>query len=156
MLSSNGWRDRISASKQPDDVSGRYNSDVMLDGDKHYSGEDLHDFTTDLLNDDGSVVPKIVDSGRCVEQADGTSNDNGVGNNLTFDQYEPYHGNEKKEKDENHWMRNPCSFALQNYKEDRRRAENSGTVLNKLSDSKSRQTCYNCGGLGHKMCDCPR
>lgn len=163
-MSSNDWRDNKSGIKQPDGDGVRLNSEEMLGEGRDYHQEDMKDFIgeerynfrEDLPTDGGIVVEKTVDNGRWGEQVDDLSNDNGDNNGIMFDRYEPYQGYDGKDKDENHWMVNSGGSGLQSSQENVGRNRKNDIILNRPNDSKSRQTCYNCGGAGHKMRNCTR
>ncbi|KAL5538103.1 hypothetical protein UlMin_044961 [Ulmus minor] len=150
----NDWRDHRSGIRQPDRNGRMLNSEDMFDEDRDYYQENMkdyiederHSFREEFQSDAGHAVSKMVDNGRWGDQHDDQSIENGVDNGMMFDRYD----------DESRWMANTGGSALRSSQENLGRERNSERLLNHPSSSKSQQTCYSCGALGHKMRDCPR
>ncbi|CAK7341959.1 unnamed protein product [Dovyalis caffra] len=100
----------------------------------------------------GRVGPDSVDNDRWGEQFRDPPNENGV----EFDRYEPYEGFDWNNDDEN--LQKPYSggtLALHSSQENVKGDCISNVTLNRTIGAKSLETCYKCGGSGHKMRNCP-
>ncbi|KAK2655618.1 hypothetical protein Ddye_008670 [Dipteronia dyeriana] len=160
-VQSNGLQDHKFGDKQLCRSQRRLNSVDMLDEDMSYPWdsmedniqEDHHDCGETLPDKGGSVEPNLIDNGRWGEEYHDQLNDNIVENG----RYEHYQGFDRKGEDETHQM--ACSGgspAPQSSREIMGREHLFEGPLDAHIDSKYQQTCYNCGGIGHKMRNCSR
>ncbi|KAF5747771.1 hypothetical protein HS088_TW05G00498 [Tripterygium wilfordii] len=171
---SDGNRDYKMGTKQPDRDGGRLsyeersdNLDQIKDNieeennKENHDREDLqkeaHGFGGHLLDEGGSVEQNLVENGRWGEQVRDLSNDSGGDSRKEYedDQYDAYQGYYKKEEDEGHHRASSNDSPLQQSYQEKKGRENSGEVtLSHHRDSKFKQICYSCGGLGHKSRSC--
>ncbi|XP_022899073.1 serine/arginine-rich splicing factor 6-like isoform X2 [Olea europaea var. sylvestris] len=98
-----------------------------------------------------------MEDDRWGEQVLDPSNENGLENGLEFDRYEPYYSDDKKEQNE---LQDASYFGGSPTRT--KSPEKTGfgqndhhKILDHLSNSKSRKTCYACGKVGHEMRKCP-
>ncbi|KAK0586040.1 hypothetical protein LWI29_038502 [Acer saccharum] len=160
-VQSNGLLDHKFGDKQLGRSQRRLNSVDMLDEDMSYPWdgmednirEDHHDCVETLPDKGGSVEPNLVDNGRWGEEYHDQLNDNIVENG----RYEHYQGFDRNCEDETHRMAySGGSPAPQSSHEIMGREHLFEGPLDAHIDSKYQQTCYNCGGIGHKMRNCSR
>ncbi|GLT81404.1 hypothetical protein SLA2020_527930 [Shorea laevis] len=122
---------------------------------KGYIKEDHREYQEDLPNEGGHVEDNPVDNDRWDGRCNDLISKNGVKHDLEFDHYDTYKGYEEKDKDEN---QQPAysngSPTLQSSREKIGRALIGEETLKPTYHTKFQQTCYSCGGLGHKRRDC--
>ncbi|KAG7958313.1 hypothetical protein I3843_10G014800 [Carya illinoinensis] len=156
----NGWREKKLGIGQQVTDGRRHNSADMLDDETGYhqdNAKNIEEECKSLHNEGGSVMANQVDSDRWDGQAFDPSNDDGVENGIGLDQYEPYYGYDRKGEGENPKIEYVGgSPVLRSYRDNLEKEQIGAAALNYTNDSKPRQTCYNCGGFGHKMRNCPK
>ncbi|KAH7554140.1 hypothetical protein JRO89_XS12G0119000 [Xanthoceras sorbifolium] len=158
---SNGLQDYKFGDNKQDRSQRRLISVDMLDEDASYPWngmedniqEDHHDCGVTSPDQGGSVEPNLVDKGRWGEEFHDQLNDKSVENG----RYEHYKGFDRKGEDENHQMAySGGSPAPKSSHEIMGREHLFEGTLDIHNGSKHQQTCYNCGGIGHKMQNCSR
>ena len=116
---------------------------------KDYVGEEKK-FGGDFPYEGGGVVPNKED-----EPVHDPLVDNGNGNAIEFDRYEPYQGNDRKHDNEDYHVGysggSPAAHSLENVS----RAIGEDTS-NRPNGSKFQQICFRCGDPGHKIRNCPK
>ncbi|XP_050382362.1 uncharacterized protein LOC126799243 [Argentina anserina] len=145
-MSSNDFGDYRPVIKQPDTDGEKLNPVLNRGkGDHKNSTNEDHDLRDGLLVDGVTHVAKLVDTG------------NQIDNEVEFDRYEPCQSHEGEDQHGNHQMGYSGSdFIPQIPQENARTAKASDTTLNRFNDLKSRNGCFSCGDLGHKIRVCPR
>ncbi|CAN0879398.1 hypothetical protein LINGRAHAP2_LOCUS13021 [Linum grandiflorum] len=129
-LSSRG--DYRMLSEHEDENERRVRSDMLQEGTAYYPDE--------IKDVSGQEHPshrgdEMEDNGRWDLKLDDRPNGNDVSNGIEFDRYEPRHSGGSPSK--------------RSFPRDRRRDHTvEGNINRKIS-------CYGCGGLGHKMWNCP-
>lgn len=162
-LDSNNMRDYKMGFEQPESTGGRHSSADILDEKTGYHQDPIidnvedehHEHGEDLLDEDCSLVPNLKDDDRWGGQFIDSANENA----LEFDRYEPYQSYDRKDEDENDRMTYSGHSPSRGSSQERTRwvSAGSGEVnLKHPYHSKLQQTCYSCGGLGHKMRSCPK
>ncbi|XP_028787678.1 serine/arginine-rich splicing factor 6-like [Neltuma alba] len=152
----NGWRNyKISN-------DARNNSVDMPSGEREYHHDDFKDydgeekdFRQDFLDDGAGAHHNFEDNGRWGESIHDSSIDNGNENAVEFDQYEPYHGYDRKHENENHNLGYSGGSPAENSRKNVGRARIGEEASNRPRDPAYGQTCYRCGDSGHKMRNCP-
>ncbi|KAF7804254.1 serine/arginine-rich splicing factor 4-like [Senna tora] len=122
---------------------------------KDYAGEQT-DYRGDFPDDGGGVLPNPEDNGRWGEPIHDPSIDNGNESAVDFDQYEPYHGYERKHENDNHQIDYSGSSPAENPPKNLGRVKIGDKTSNHPNDPAYRLTCYRCGDSGHKMRNCPK
>lgn len=157
-----GTNDRLGyrmGNTQPHSAGRRLDSVDILDEDAsdHYGGE-IHTNIKDDLPDEGKIVESnMLDDERWGEQAADLSNENGIGNELEFDRYEPSHSYDRRDEDDNHQViHSDGSPILRDPQEDTEREQIGVATVDRLDSVKRQGTCYLCGKSGHKMRNCPQ
>ncbi|KAK9290263.1 hypothetical protein L1049_008430 [Liquidambar formosana] len=161
---SNGRRDFRMGIKQPDSDGRGLNSTDILDEEVSYHHDNIKDYAgerhhnkEDLPDEGGSIEPNLMDSDRWGQQVGDPSNNNGVENGMEFDRYEPYHGYDKRDEDENNQVTYSGGSPILGDSQEKTGKEQIGGATLKHTDSpKLQQKCYLCGELGHKMRNCPQ
>ncbi|KAF5473509.1 hypothetical protein F2P56_010114 [Juglans regia] len=156
----NVWREKKLGIGQQVTDGGRHNSADMLDDETGYhqdNTKNIEEECKSLHDEGGSVIANQVDNDRWDGQAFDPSNDDGVENGIGLDRYEPYYGYDRKGKSENPKIEYAGgSPVLRSSRDNLEKEQIGAAALNYTNDSKPRQTCYNCGGFGHKMHNCPK
>lgn len=150
-----GWRNHkigVDGRGKSVDVSGGEERGYHQDD---YDGEEK-DHGGDYPDEGGGVVPNREDNVTWGEPTHDTPIDNGNGNAIEFDRYEPYHGYDKKHDSEDNHAGYPRGYPAANSQENIGRAQIGEETSNRPNDSKFQQTCYRCGDTGHKMRNCPK
>ncbi|KAJ4705361.1 putative Splicing factor, arginine/serine-rich [Melia azedarach] len=165
-LHSHGRLDYKSGIKRLGSASRQVNSADMLDNDtsyhqeriKGYIREENCDYREDFPDEGGNVERSRLDNDRRGGQLHDQPSGNSVENCRELDQFEHYRGYDQKAEDENHHMAySDSSQVPQSLQEIMGREHFSEVPLDPQNDdSECRQTCYSCGGTGHKMRNCPR
>lgn len=124
---------------------------------KDYAGEQ-NDYRGDFPDEGGGVLPNLEDNGRWGESIHDPSIDNMNEDPAEFDQYEPYHGYDRKHESENHRIGYSSSSLAENSQKNVGRAKISEETSNHSHPNGPvhKQACYRCGDLGHKMRNCPK
>ncbi|KAL2323037.1 hypothetical protein Fmac_027416 [Flemingia macrophylla] len=121
---------------------------------KDYVGEEK-DYGGDLPDQGGEVVANMEENGRWGEPVHDPLIDNGNGNALEFDRYEPYQGHDRKHDDDDYHVGyyggSPAPLSQENV---------GGVQIGKDTSSrpngsKFQQVCFRCGDPGHKKRYCP-
>ncbi|XP_042520555.1 serine/arginine-rich splicing factor 4-like [Macadamia integrifolia] len=116
-----------------------------------------HDSKARLLDEGASIAPNLVDNDRWGEPASVPLNDNGVENGTDFDRYEPYHGFDKRDEEENQHMNGPYGSPTCGISQEKHWKEHSSeATLKQPNTPKPQQTCYGCGLTGHIIRYCPQ
>ncbi|KAJ1385781.1 Zinc finger, CCHC-type [Sesbania bispinosa] len=155
-----GWRDHkmgIAGRGKSVEVPSEereYHQDEYKDI-KDYVGEEK-DYGGDFPDEGGGVVPNSEDNGRWDEPTHDPSIDNGNGNAIEFDRYEPYRGYDRKHDNEDYHVGYSGGSPAANSQENMGRAQIGKDTSNRPNDSKFQPTCYRCGDSGHKMRNCPK
>lgn len=122
-----------------------------------HTNKEHQGYREDFLDERGRVGPDPVDNDRWGEQFHNPPNEVCVENGIEFDRYDPYEGIDRRNNDENlQKAYSGGTLALQSSQENAGGDHTSDATLNRLSDVKSQETCYKCGGSGHKMRNCPQ
>ncbi|GKV31887.1 hypothetical protein SLEP1_g40544 [Rubroshorea leprosula] len=160
----NGQRDYKMGIRMEESEERRLHSAGLLNEETDYHQvdgkecikEEHPDYQEDLLNGGDHVEANTVYNDRWDGRLNDLSNGNGVGHDLEFDRYDPYKAYEGKDKNENHYHADSGgSSALHGSQEKIGRPLSGEETLKPPDSKKSWQTCYRCGGLGHKKRDCP-
>ncbi|KAJ6406734.1 hypothetical protein OIU84_010278 [Salix udensis] len=147
------------------DRNSRLNSAYMHREEIVNRQDDIEDHTSkehqgygeDFLDERGRVGPDPVDNDRWGEQFHNPPNEVGVENGVEFDRYDPYEGFDRRNNDENlQRTYSGATLTLQSSQENAGGDHIIDATLNCFSDVKSQETCYKCGGSGHKMRNCPQ
>ncbi|RDX70804.1 hypothetical protein CR513_49912, partial [Mucuna pruriens] len=151
-----GWPNqkmgRGKSMEMPGDARG-YNHDNFKD----YVGEEK-DYGGDFPDEGGGVVPNMEENGRWGEPDHDpmVDNGNGNGNGIEFDRYEPYQGHDRKLDNEDYHVGYSGGSPAAHSQENMGRAQISEDTSNRPNGSKFHQTCFICGGPGHKKRNCPK
>ncbi|KAL9319365.1 hypothetical protein ACSQ67_015882 [Phaseolus vulgaris] len=124
------------------------------DGFKDYVGEEK-DYGGDFPDEGGGIISKTEENDRWGEPVHDLV-DNGNGNAIEFDRYEPYQGHDRKYENEDYHGGYPGGSPAANSQENVSRAHIVEGTSNRPSGSKFHQTCFRCGDPGHKMRNCPK
>ncbi|KAK4272697.1 hypothetical protein QN277_021215 [Acacia crassicarpa] len=152
-----GWRNyKISNDVRNNSVNipsreGEYHHDDFKD----YDGEEK-DYMRDFPDDGARADHNFEDNGRWGESIHDSSTDNGNENAVEFDQYEPYHGYDRKHENENHNLGYSGGSPAENSHKYVGVARIGEETSNHRRDAAYVQTCYRCGDSGHKMRNCPK
>ncbi|KAJ4971597.1 hypothetical protein NE237_004696 [Protea cynaroides] len=120
-------------------------------------GEKCRNSRERLLDRGDSIAPNLVDNDRWGEFASEPLNDNGVENGTDFDRYEPYHGFDKRDQEENQQMNGSYGSLTRGRSQEKHWKQHSGEETLKQRDTpKPQQTCYGCGLPGHIVRNCPQ
>ncbi|XP_058088707.1 uncharacterized protein LOC131235527 isoform X2 [Magnolia sinica] len=106
-----------------------------------HEGEKGLNLKEGVLDDGGTVEHNLVENDRWGAPISDSLNDTVEENGTEFDRYEPYHGYDRRDENENHKMTSSPERAWKEHSHDR---------------SKPQHVCYNCGLEGHILRNCPR
>ncbi|CAJ1967207.1 unnamed protein product [Sphenostylis stenocarpa] len=129
--------------------------EYLRDDFKGYVGEEK-DYGEDFPNQGGGVIPNIEENDRWGEPVHDPSVDNGNGNVIEFDRYEPYQGHDKKHDNEDYHVGYSDGSPVSNSQENMGRAHIGEITTNRPNGPKFHQTCFRCGDPGHKIRNCPK
>jgi len=121
---------------------------------KDYVGEEK-DYGGDFGDEGGGIIPKTEENDRWGEPVQDLV-DNGNGNAIEFDRYEPYQGHDRKYENEDYHAGYSGGSPAANSQENVSRAHVVEGTSNRPSGSKFHQTCFRCGDPGHKVRNCPK
>ncbi|XP_064960094.1 uncharacterized protein LOC135610054 [Musa acuminata AAA Group] len=142
-------RERQTLDDALDKKRGRTTDDITdIEGDK---GVNLG-----MTNEGGMRALDQVENDRWGEPSIDTLNSNGIDNGDEFDRYEPYHGYDKRDENENVQIDSPSSRDRGISREKRQRENSIHGNDRKIDMLKPQQTCYKCGQVGHIMRTCPK
>ncbi|XP_025015063.2 serine/arginine-rich splicing factor 4 [Ricinus communis] len=151
--------------KQSDGFSKRSASTNMRDKEVMYDknrakdnfGDEHSGYREEFLGEGGRFESDRVENDRWGEQLHYQLNENGLKNDVVFERYEPCPDYERKYDSGVHQLAyRGGSPALRRPQKDIGR-DNSNEVNLKCSrDANFQATCYQCGGSGHKMRNCPQ
>ncbi|XP_043698220.1 serine/arginine-rich splicing factor 4-like [Telopea speciosissima] len=123
----------------------------------NHGEEKCHNSKARLPDGGASIAPNLVDNDRWGEPASVPLNDNGVENGTNFDRYEPYHGFDKRDEEENQQMNGSYVSPTCGISQEKHWKVHSGeATLKQPNTPKPQQTCYGCGLTGHIMRYCPQ
>ncbi|XP_038989208.1 serine/arginine-rich splicing factor 4-like isoform X2 [Phoenix dactylifera] len=111
-----------------------------------------------VMNEGGTIDLNPLENDRWGEPIHDTLAGNGVENGDDFDRYEPYHGYNRSNDNGNVQIDSSYGSPDRGSSKERRWIEQSvGDDTHRNCDkSKTQQTCYNCGLVGHIMRNCPQ
>ncbi|RRT63916.1 hypothetical protein B296_00028171 [Ensete ventricosum] len=140
----------------------RQTLDGALDKKRGRTTEDITDIEGDkvvnlgMTNEGGLSALDQVENDRWGETGIDTLNSNVIDNGAEFDRYEPYHGYDKRDENENVQIDSPSSRDRGISREKRQRENSIHGNDRKIDMLKPQQTCYKCGQVGHIMRTCPK
>ena len=133
------------------DEERSYNQDNIKD----YGEENHHNAGENLSYEGGSIEPDAVDNDRWGQHVGNLSNGNGLENGMEFDRYEPYHGEDRSNEEDNIQMTySGGSPTLRSTQEKTGREQIGDAILLPSNIPKPQLACYHCGRPGHKMRNC--
>ncbi|XP_027365262.1 serine/arginine-rich splicing factor 4-like [Abrus precatorius] len=150
----NGWQNHKMGGGKSIEMPGEERG-YQQDDSKDYVGKEK-DYGGDFPDEGGGVVPDLEDNGRWGEPVHDPSVDDGNGNAIEFDRYEPYQGRDRKHDNEDYHVGYSGGSPGANSQENVGRVQIGKDASNRPNDSKFQQTCYRCGEPGHKMRNCPK
>lgn len=141
---------------------GRANSVDTPDEQRGYRYDDFKDYVGeekgyegDFPDEGGGVIPKTGENDRWGEPVHDLV-ENGNGNAIEFDRYEPYQGHDRKYESEDYLVGYSGGSPEANSPENVGRTHIVEGTSNRPNGSKFHQTCFRCGDPGHKMRNCPK
>lgn len=160
---SNGERDYKMGFSQAESKERKMSSAELLNEEttyhhgKEYVKGKHHDYHEDLANSGAHTEANQIENDRWNGRLNSLSQGDAVGHDSEYDHYDSYKSYEGKDKDENN---RPAysggSPDLRNSLERIRRQKMGQETLKPPDGTNSQQSCYSCGGFGHKKRDCPR
>ena len=149
--------------KKPDRDGYRSDAVEMLDEERSYNQDNIKDYreethphaSENFLYEGDSIEPDAVDNDRWGQHVGDLSSGNELENGMEFDRYEPYHGEDRSNEEDNLQMTYyGGSPALRNAEEKTGREQIGDAILLLSNTPKPQLACYHCGKLGHKMRNC--
>lgn len=149
--------------KKPDRNGFRSDVVEMLDEERSYNQDNIEDYreethlnaSENLLYEGGSVEPDALDNDRWDQHVSNLSIGNGLEKGMEFDRYEPYHGEDRSNEDDNLQMTySGGSPTLRNAQEKTGREQIDDAILPPSNTPNPEPACYHCGKPGHKMRNC--
>lgn len=113
------------------------------------------DYGGDFPDQGGGVVANMEENGRWGEPVHEPYHDNGNGNGIEFDRYEPYQGHDRKCDNEDYHVGYSGGSPAPHSQENMGRVQIGEDTSSQPNGSKFHQTCFRCGDPGHKKRNCP-
>lgn len=119
--------------------------------------EEKNDYGGDFPDQgSGGVVLNMEENGRWGEPVHDLLIDNENGTAIEFDRYEPYHGHDRKNNNEDYHVDYSGSSPAAHSQENATRTQIGEDTSNCPNGSKFQQTCFICGDPGHRKRNCPK